>query len=265
MKKIIRTALIVGPAILLLLAAAGFVILRSQAFNRYLLGKIIQQAQESTGAHIGIQQLAIHWSPFTADLYGIAVRGQAADTAPPLLMADHIGVSLGLRALLRREVDLYAIVVDRPVLRVHTDKQGNINLPKAPPSSSSSSSTLVVRHFALRDGVVNYNDAQVPLSADLDNVRAQAEFDAAANMYKGWLGYSQGRIVTKNMNPVQHNLRVQFAANRDAVILDPVALSSGQTTLTAHAKVTDFANPKIDASYEGVLVTREIADILKNP
>ena len=265
MKKAFQITLIAVPAILLLLAIVGVLIVRSQGFNRYLLAKIIQSAQENTGARIGIQKLVVHWSPFTADVYGIVVHGQERDGARPLLVADHLGISLGLRALLKHEVDLYAIVVDRPVLYVHADAHGNTNLPKAPPSSSSSNTSLIVRHVALRDGVVNYNDEQIPLSAELDDVRAQAEYDAAANTYKGSLAYGQGHIVTKDMKPVDHNLQVEFTANRDSITLDPMILASGQTRLSAHAKVTDFANPKIDGGYEAVLVTREIGEILRNP
>ncbi|HXM90861.1 MAG TPA: hypothetical protein VN974_04905, partial [Candidatus Dormibacteraeota bacterium] len=265
MKKAFQITLIAVPAILLLLAIAGVLIVRSQGFNRYLLAKIIQSAQENTGARIGIQKLVVHWSPFTADVYGIVVHGQERDGARPLLVADHLGISLGLRALLKHEVDLYSIVVDRPVLYVHADAHGSTNLPKAPPSSSSSNTSLIVRHVALRDGVVNYNDEQIPLSAELDDVRAQAEYDAAANTYKGSLAYGQGHIVTKDMKPVDHNLQVEFTANRDSITLDPMILASGQTRLSAHAKVTDFANPKIDGGYEAVLVTREIGEILRNP
>jgi len=61
---------------------------------------------------------------------------------------------------------------------------------------------------------------------------------------------------------VEHKLHVEFSANREGVVLDSLLLACGQNRLAAHAKVTDFANPKIDGSYEGVLVTREIAELL---
>ena len=99
MRKAIRIVFVAVPAIILLLVIAGILVVRSKKFNRYLLAEIIQNAQESTGARIGIQKMVIRWSPFTADLYGIVVHGRETDTAPPLLVADHLGVSLGLGAL----------------------------------------------------------------------------------------------------------------------------------------------------------------------
>ena len=264
-KKIIRVALIGLPALVLLLIIAAVVSLRTHAFSRFLLVKIVHQAELSTGAHIVVQKLDLRWAPFTADFYGVVVHGQEKTFEPPLLQAEHLGVSLGLRALLKKQVDLYAISVDRPVIWLRVDARGNTNLPKAPPSNSSNSETIVVRHASLKDGTVNYNDQQIPLAAELDDFKASVQFDAAANKYKGLLGYRQGCVVTAGMNPVEHSAEVEFIANADSAVLDPIVLNAGHTRLTARLNVTNFANPLIDGNYEGVVVTQEIAEILKNP
>jgi translocation and assembly module TamB len=264
-KKVIRIALIGLPALILLLVIAAVVGLRTHTFTRFLLTKIVRQAELSTGAHITIQKLDLRWAPFTADFYGVIVHGQEKSYEPPLLQAEHLGVSLGLRALLKKQVDLYAITVDRPVVWVRVDAGGNTNLPKPPPSNSSSSETIIVRHASLKDGTVNYNDQQIPLAAELDDFKASVQFDAPANKYRGSLGYRQGCVVTAGMNPVEHSAGVEFIANRDGVVLDPLILSAGRTRLTARLNVTNFANPVMDGNYEGVIVTQEIAEILKSP
>ncbi len=264
-KKAIRIALITIPTLVLLLVIVGLVIVRTQTFSRFLLAKIVQQAEVSTGAHIAIQKLDLRWLPFTADFYDVVVHGQERSDEPPLLQAKHLGVSLGIRALLREEVDLYAINVDQPVMRLRVDARGNTNLPKAPPSNSSTQMAVLVRHASLRDGTVNYNDEQIPLSAELDDFQAKVEFDSATSKYRGSLGYRQGCVITKDMNRVEHNARVEFTADRDGAILDPFVISAGQTQLTAHLNISNFANPAIDGKYEGFVVTRELAEILKNP
>src|ERR1700682_4934321 len=265
MNKAIRIVLIGIPALVALLLVIGFVVVHTDAFRHFLLTKIIQQAEQSTGARIEIQQLAIHWVPFNADFYGVVVHGQEGSCEPPLIVADHLGVGLGLRALLQHEVDLYSITFDHPIVNMRVDAKGNNNLPKAPPSQSSTNMQLQVRHVALQDGILNYNDQQIPLSADLEDVSAQSDYDTASSTYKGFLGYGKGRILTRGMNPIDHNVRVEFTANRDGIVLDPMVLYSGHNRLTARAKVTDFANPKVEGTYDGILVTPEIAQILKNP
>jgi translocation and assembly module TamB len=264
-KKAIRVVLIAIPGLLLLLVVAGFLIVHTHTFTQFLLAKIVQQAQQSTGAHIAIQKLDVHWFPFTADVYGVVVHGQEKAGEPPLLQAEHLGVSLGIRALLNKEVDLYAISVDRPIVNLRVDTRGNSNLPKPSPAQSPSNVSIVVRHASLRDGTLIYNDEQIPLAAELDDFRAMAQFDSAADKYRGSLGYRQGCIVTKTLNPVRHEARVEFTANRDGAVLDPIVVSSGKTHLTAHLTVANFAKPLIDGQYDGLIVTREIAEILKNP
>jgi translocation and assembly module TamB len=264
-KKAIRAVLIGIPALLLLLVVAGVLIVHTHTFTRFLLVKIVQQAEQSTGAHIVIQKLDVHWFPFTADVYGVIVHGREKGGEAPLLQAEHLGVSLGIRALLKKEVDLYAINVDRPIVSLRVDTRDNTNLPKPPPSQSSSNFDVIVRHASVRDGTVIYNDEQIPLAAELDDFRAMVAFDAAADKYRGSLGYRQGRIVTKTINPVEHNARVEFAANRDGAVLDPIVVSIGKTHVAAHLNVTNFANPLIEGQYDGFIVTRELAEILRNP
>lgn len=264
-KKAIRIALIAVPALVVLLVVATLLMLRTQTFSRFLLAKIVRTAEQSTGAHIVIQNLDLRSSPFTADFYGVVVHGRERNDEPPLLQAEHLRVSLGIRALLKKQVDLYAITVDRPVVHVRVDARGNTNLPHAPPSNSSSNETVVVRHASLKDGTINYNDQQIPLSAELDDFQAALQFDATANKYRGSLGYRQGRVVTSGLRPVEHNARLEFVADRDGAILDPVVISTGKTRLTAHLNVVNFSNPAIDGKYEGIVVTQELAEILKNP
>lgn len=264
-KKIIRNALIGVPAVAVLLVVAALVILHTQSFHRYLLAKVLQSAEQSTGTQITVQKLDLRWSPFTADFYGVVVHGQERNGEPPLLQAEHLGMTLGLRALLNKQVDLYAITLDRPVIWLRVDARGNTNLPKSPPSTSTSNETVLVRHASLRDGTVNYNDQQIPLSAELDDFQAGMQFDAAAQTYRGTLGYRRGRVVTSGLNPVEHNALIEFAANRDHALLDPIVVSAGKTQLTAHLDVGDFANPVVDGKYEAFLVTHEIGEILKNP
>src|SRR6202022_2584118 len=152
MNKAIRIVLIGIPALVALLLVIGFVVVDTDAFRHFLLTKIIQQADKRTGAPIEIQQLAVHWVPFNADFYGVVVHGQEGSGEPPLIVADHLGVSLGLRALLQHEVDLYAITLDHPIVNMRVDAKGNNNLPKAPPSQSYTNTQLQARHVALQDG-----------------------------------------------------------------------------------------------------------------
>lgn len=264
--KILKRVLIGVPVFLLVLIVVAALILRTQWFvNRFLLARVIQQAERSTGARIEVQKLDLRWSPFTVDLYGIVVHGKETAQESPLLQAKHLGVTLGLRALLHQQVDLYSITVDRPILAMRVDSHGNSNLPTAPPSQSSSNMAIIVRHASLRDGTVHYNDYQTPLAAELDDLRALAEYDGTSGMYHGSLGYRQGRFVTNGISPVVHTAQIQFAANANQIQINTATIASGRTHVNLHATIENFPNPVVQGTYEGFLVTGEVAKILRNP
>src|SRR5262249_4643565 len=172
---------------------------------------------------------------FTVDLYGIVVHGKEGTKESPLLQAEHLGISLGLRALLHKRVDLYSITLDRPIVAMRVDSHGDSNLPTPPSSESSSDVALLVRHASLRDGTVYYNNYQTPLAAELDDLRALAEYDSASGTYHGSMGYRNGRIVTNGIRPVAHRAELQFMANKDKLQLNPAYIASGRTHLNLHA------------------------------
>jgi translocation and assembly module TamB len=234
-------------------------------FREFLLARIIRETEASTGARVEIKDMVLRWSPFSADLFGIVLHGREEDTQAPLFLADRLRVGLSIRSLLQRKVDVSEIALDTPVVHLRVDAQGHSNLPLAPTTSSSPSSfTVFIRHVVVRNGLVHYNDAQIPLSAELQGFAAQAGFDTSAGSYKGSFGYGQGWILTPGINPLKHNVHVDFEANRDGLALNPIVLSSGRSRLVANAKVIDFANPRIDGTYDGVLLPAEWAHVAKS-
>jgi translocation and assembly module TamB len=249
------------PALLII---AGFLALHTEAFRRFLLASIIDQAQKSTGAHIEIRNMGLQWSPLTADFYGIVVHGQERSDEAPLAVADHLRVSLGIRALLHKKVDLFAIVLDRPVLHVRSDAEGSTNLPQ-PPKKSSSNFNVLVRYLAITDGLIHHNDEQTPLSAELRDFHAQVSYDPSAAMYRGSAGYDGGWIVAKDFRRLEHRAEAEFEASAEGMVLDRLVLATPKSNFTLQAKIVDFANPSVEGSYQGLISTPEFARVLNNP
>lgn len=263
----VRTVLAAVAGVLVLLFSAGLLILNSQAFHRFLLAKIIAKAEGSTGTRVEIGQWGFAWRPFTANFYDVVVCSQGKAAQPALFEARHIGVSLGILALLRRQIDLYAVVVDRPAVRLDVDEQGRSNIPSAPQSArtSRSSFSLLVRHVVIADGLVDYNNQSVRLSAELRDFRAQAEFDVHKKAYRGWLSYGDGWIAGKQYNPLRHVGHIDFEATQDAITIGSLVLSTPRSRLTARARLTQFARPNLEGSYEAVVSALDLAQVLKNP
>ena len=122
-KRIAAWSAVAVLALVVLLFASAAVLLHSEAFHRYLLGKVQQSATESLNTPVRLQNFALHFSPLSVDLYGVTVTGNEPETEPPLLTVDHVKVGITIVSLLRLQWNLNDIEVDHPVAHLLVNEQ----------------------------------------------------------------------------------------------------------------------------------------------
>ncbi len=266
--RVLKITLVALPVLVVVLAGAAFLVLRSAAFHRYILNTVIEEAGKSTGARVELGDFSFRLAALRVDLYRIALHGTESGLQQPLFQADHIGVGLKLISVWRHKVNLQEIVVDRPVVHLLVDPQGQSNLPQTPSPQTGSKPTnvfeMAIGHVQLNHGAIYYNDRQTALDAEVYDLEAHAAFDPVKTEYDGRLGYRQGRVRFGDYNPVTHDLDAQFGANPSGLTLNSLRLSSGDSRLTAQAHLQDYANPVVDGSYDAVISTTQLREILKN-
>src|SRR5437867_5219707 len=108
------TATAIG-GLLLLAIVAGVLLLKSQAFHGYVLGKIVQQASQATGARVELQNFTFHVKTLTADVYGLTIHGTEPPKAQPLLQVQHAKIGIKIISLFHRKVNLSELRVENPV------------------------------------------------------------------------------------------------------------------------------------------------------
>ncbi len=269
-KKILRAILIFIPAIVAALVVLLIIVINTQRFRDFLRSEIIEQAATRAGIRVEIGGLATHWTALAFDLTDIVVRSTAdpAPAAPPLFQAKHLQLAIQFSPLLRRELELRSIVLDQPLIHFRISSEGRSNLPTPPQSSSSSSGTdalfnLAIQDCAVHSGEIYYNDAQVPLDAELHDLKFDAGYSRLTGEYKGSISYDRGRVVSRQLAPLDHALQAQFTANRAVFTVSALTITSGSSRLNANARLTNYANPQIHGNYEGNLFTSELAKALK--
>jgi translocation and assembly module TamB len=255
---------VAGLACLLL---AGYFILGSPAFQRYVLAKIEQKARESTGARVEIRNFAFHVSTLTADLEGIVVHGTEASTGRPLLAADRLTVDLQVVSLLRRKLDLREIILRHPVVNLTVAKNGSTNLPHPPRSNRGSTNVfdLGIQHLLLTKGEVYYNDVKTPLDAELHGLSLEVKSRINSSHYDGFLSYRDGWLQFGRLKPLPHALRATFSATPSEVELRQLVLMLGGSTLELEANVRDFSNPEIAGKYQLLVHAQNFRALLRNP
>jgi translocation and assembly module TamB len=255
-------------AFVLVAALVGFLVLRSQWLQGYLRGKIEQTASESLGGQVRIQNFVFHLSNLTADAYGITVRGNEPQTAPPLLQADQLEINLKIVSLLHRKVDLKEIILRHPVVNFVVQKDGTNNLP-SPPKKNTSSSTNVfdlgIQHVLLSNGEIYYNDVKTPLDADLHELQLEVRAPFASKNYDGSLSYRDGHVKYGTLRPLPHELNATFSATPDDFQLKPLLLKVASSSVQINGKVQNFANLSANGTYRITVFPQEFRRVLNNP
>lgn len=266
-KKIGWTALIV-LGIAVALVGTAYIAVHTKAFNRWMLSKVIQEAQKSTGSRVAIEGMAIDWEKLDVDLYGVVLYG-AGSEAIPLFEAEHLRVGLKIISLLRRKFELTELILDRPQVNLLVDAQGQSNVPHPSNERKSSNPTntifeLKIGYVAVNSGQIHYNDRETPLVAELQNFHAQIHYGLLSSEYKGSVGYEHGCIQIKDFNPIEHDALMQFTANRMGIAVEQLLVTTGKSHISVSAQLSDYVAPTVEGKYEAVIFTEELAGTLKN-
>ena len=250
-KRVVRWTAFLLCGVLVTLLLAAIVAVHTTAFQRFVLTQLEQKIQDGTGDRLDIKGLSINWRLLTFDLYGISLREKDGDPQSPLFAADHLRVGLKIVSLLRRKIDLSEMVLDHPTARITVNRNGISNLPKVNASGNSGSAAddilnLAIRHFQLNSGVLYYNDAQIPLAADVQDLRADVHFNPVASEYRGTIGYTDGRIAAESLKTIPHRLQLAFLLDRSGVTAAPLTVATEQSTLNIRAKLTNYEHPTVE-------------------
>ena len=263
-KKIARWTLAGLLALMLLAAVGGYFYLQSGGFQEFAIRKIIAQVDQSTGGRTEIRAFDFDLRSLTAHLYGVVVHGKEGPDAPPLLAVDKLTVGLKILSVVHRQINLRALLVERPVVHMQVDKNGNSNIPDAPPQPAGSSNNvfdLAVGHFELSSGEVNYNDRKTPLDADLHDLRTDVKFETSARRYSGSIAYDNGHLRYDKYAPMPHAFNASFTATPTLFRLESAAVSVASSTIELAADVTNYSAPAAQGTYDIVLHAEDFAEL----
>src|ERR1700719_2516271 len=149
-------------AAILLIVCAAFLNQQNTFVHRYVVAKMIQMGENSSGAEITVRDYAIRWLPLHVRLQGVIVRSRERDFATPLAELPQIEIGIAWGALLHKRVDLTELILDRPAINFVIDQAGRSNLPARPGYTSAPSTSKIqvsVRHAAVRNAELRYNDS----------------------------------------------------------------------------------------------------------
>jgi len=260
---------IIGGLVLLLIIAV-YLLLHSATVHAYLLRTAQAKATAALGSEVYIRDYNLKWhgiSP-TLELYDVSISGTPPYADSSLLRADLLRVGVTISSLWHRKWYVNDVEIQRPVVRVLANRNGQTNLPHPSRGKSSSGNfdifQLGVRHFALQQGEIYYNDQKNSLTADLHDLAVQIGFAVQQQKYAGTLSYRDGHVIWEGHAPIGHQLNARFSLTPERLDLENAELTSGHSVLVLEATVRDYSRPKLHASYHATLDTGEFRDVLRN-
>lgn len=253
-------------AVLAVMFLAVLGALHTQTFQNWARLKIVAQLEQALGTPVEMDRFALGLAPLTADFYGIVIHGNETTQQTPLLRAEHLRVVLQWKPLLRRQVQIDQMLLEKPAISVQVAANGRNNLPAPPAANRPSGFHVAIRYAQLKDGSLIYNDLTIPLSADLYGLQAKlATSPLSAGTYHAELRYDHGRVVAQDFRPLEHTLLVRATIAPTQCSLQELKLAMLHSQIQAQGVLQDYRQPRFTGTYRASLNGEDLAFVQKNP
>jgi translocation and assembly module TamB len=244
---------------------AAIAILHTQTFRNWARQKVVAQLEQTLGTPVEIDRFVLGLAPLTADFYGIVIRGNPAGQSVPLLRVPHLRVVLQWKPLLRREVQIDQVLLEKPEIFVQVAAHGRTNLPAPLAANSRSGFHIAIRYAQFKDGSLIYNDLTIPLSADLYGLQAKlAASPLSTDTYQAEFRYDRGRVVARDFRPLEHRLFLRATIAPSQCNVQEVKLAMLRSQIQAQGVLQDYRQPRFTGTYRASLNGDDLAFVLKN-
>ncbi len=245
MKKVRRIVWRVTVAVAILLLAsfiAGVLVLRSGWFHERVRQRIIAEIEKATGGRVELGSFRFDTKHLTATVGPLVLHGEEPPGEPPLLSAQSVKVGLRILSMVERKVDLSSLRLQQPRVRIVFYADGSNNL--LPPHRGNWAEELInvaVRNYEVVDGVLEYDDRQIPLNIRGEDLRLQMKYDSAGPLYRGDLASRNVRVSPAGYGPIQVDTAAAFTLDKSAIHFTRLHLA----TQESHADLTGVLyNPR---------------------
>src|SRR5579871_4868190 len=238
---------------LLIVVAAGILVLRTDWFKNRLRMRIASIAETATGGRVEIPSLDYNWRNLTAEVSPFVLHGKEAPSAAPFFRADRIRFGFKIISILERQVDIASLTVEKPRVSLVVNPDGSTNIPTPKVSGASRKNfaeqllDVKVQHFELHDGYVEYNSQTIPLDIQGERLEASVAYESRGPRYVGRISSRQIRVSSPRLKETfAFDLDTSLALERSQIRVLEAKLASGDTKLSGDAVIHDLASPRAD-------------------
>ncbi|HAX43274.1 MAG TPA: translocation/assembly module TamB domain-containing protein [Bryobacteraceae bacterium] len=247
-----------------LMAGAGVLVLSSDWFREQVRQRIIEVAEEATGGRVELQRFDYDWSTMMARVEGFTLHGLEDAGREPLVRIPSLELAIHIRSLLRRDVELRSLTIEKPAVQIYVDEHGSTNLP-SPRRKRQGGTNLIedllrlqIGRLAINEGLVRYDSRRIPLDVRAEEVAAVlTTLDAETVTFN--LGV--GRLAAFGRDGLGVQAAGTLAPRRVTVEQARVTSGSG-SSIEGDAVIEEFRAPKIAGEWRANVRFREWPQLL---
>ncbi len=227
--------------------------------------ELIAQLETATGGRVELG--AFRWQllhlQFEAD--NLTIHGLEGPGEVPYAHLDRLLVRVKIISLFRAKVGLNYLGIDKPVVHIIVYKDGSTNQPvpkkKSAPTDLNSTINqvfdLAVDRAEINDGTLLLNQKAIPFSVAANDLEVGVNYLPGSDQYKASASIADLTAQRSIAAPIHSKLSVSAIMGRNTLSVPDLHFSAGSSTLAAHAKVSNFADPHWQLAAKGTVDLRE--------
>ncbi len=254
-------------AVFALLVVTALYALQSHWFKEKVRQKIVLAVEETSGGRVELDSFDYDWRTLTADFRNFVVHGSEPVGGPPLFRATSVRVGLKIVSLLKRDVDIASLVVNRPEIYLLVRADGSTNIP-SPKLRRRQTKELVeqllhlkVRRFDFNHGAIQADLRRIPLSAHGENLNAVVAYNRAGPRYDISLSSHTLHLDSDRFRPFAADLDTKAELQKDRVVIRQLTLAAGTSKVEAAGTLQHFAQPTLDLHSTAQLSAKNFGEL----
>ena len=243
----------------------------TQSFQNYVRRRLVAEVERITGGRAEVG--SFHVVPFhlQVEVRNITVHGKEAPGDIPLAHAESLVAQLKINSLLRSDFGFRSLVLERPVIHISIGPDGattNIPAMKVLPQGTGTEGlerlfALSINHLSVRNGMLLWADQKVPLNFTVDGTNLQMDYSFLRGRYESHLELGKVETTLQNYRPFSWMTTIDFSLGSTSADIRSLRWNSGRSSFAMNGRISDFRNPRIDASYQAHVNLGEAAAIVR--
>ncbi len=269
-----RTRWIAALAVLGILTTATvwlYQYLNSREFSEYVRQRIIAEVERASGGRAELKAFSFTFPQFTVAVDEFTLHGKEPAGDPPLFHARRIEAEIRILSFVRQIVDLRALRVVDPHVRIISDEHGNTNLPEPkikPQTKRDFIDTLLqleAKRMQVDHGVFELNDKRVPLELKTGEFAVLLKYEALGPRYAGTTRAKDLDINAPGVRHLRLDLEADTALEHGIVRVTRATLKTKESMARVSGFAYELLHPSLEFALNLDAALGDLAKVVKLP